>query len=132
MFDDRKRTDLYRWYHLHLKMFLRDRSEPQVQANVDINHSHGSYMEDPPISNYIAPRDFPDSLPAIPPTADEIYQLLELWSNITDINSLRAEDWDGTVRSEYMLWTTANRQQFRVIWNSEQETFEIAKRTQPL
>lgn len=89
-------------------------------------------MDYPAISTYEAPRDFPDKLPTLPPTEDEIYQLLEVWSNVTDINSLRAEDWNGGKRSEYMLWTTDERRQFRVIWDDDKDVFRTEERTRPL
>lgn len=89
-------------------------------------------MEDPVISNFVAPDDFPGKLPTLPPTEDEIYQLLEVWSNVTDINSLRAEDWNGDKRSGYMLWTTNERRQFRVIWDDDKDVFRTEERTKPL
>lgn len=89
-------------------------------------------VDDLVISNYEAPRDFPEKLPTLPPTSDEIYQLLEVWSNVTRINSLRGENWDGDMRSEYMLWTTEDGRQFRVIWDDDNGVFWTSKRTNPL
>lgn len=89
-------------------------------------------MDDSVISTYEAPRDFPDKLPSLPPTEDEIYQLLEVWTNVTNINSLRTEDWNGNKRSEYMLWTTDNGRQFRVIWKDDKDVFWTKERTKPL
>lgn len=89
-------------------------------------------MEKPVISNYEAPRDFPDKLPTIPPNTDEIYQLLEVWTNIDRINSLRVEQWDSDKRSEYMLWTTVRGQQFRVIWDDDNGKFWTERRTKPM
>ena len=89
-------------------------------------------MDDPAISTYEAPRDFPSNLPSLPPTQKEIYQLLDIWKNITNINSLRAENWNGNKRSEYMLWTTDDRRQFRVIWDDNKEEFWTKERTKPL
>jgi len=87
---------------------------------------------EPPIPTRKAPNDFPDALPTPPPTSDEIYQLLEVWENVISINSLRAGDWNGKTRSEYMLWTTEDNRQFRVIWESEEDTYLISERTKPL
>jgi hypothetical protein len=89
-------------------------------------------MDNPVISTYEAPRDFPSKLPSRPPTENEIYQLLEIWDNVTNINSLRAEDWKGHKRSEYMLWTTDAGRQFRVIWNDDEGVFCVKERTKPL
>lgn len=89
-------------------------------------------VEDLVVSVREAPDDFPDALPNLPPTVDEIYQLLEVWTNVRSINSLRAEDWDGARRSEYMLWTTEDNRQFRVIWDEEREVFWTRERTKPL
>jgi len=49
-------------------------------------------MDEPAIGTYEAPSDFPDKLPTLPSTEDEIYRLLEVWGNVTHINSLRVED----------------------------------------
>lgn len=84
------------------------------------------------ISAHEAPDDFPDALPKVPPNEDEICQLLEVWSNVTSINSLRAEIWDGVQRCVYMLWTTDDRRQFRVIWDEQSETFQTRERTRPI
>jgi hypothetical protein len=88
--------------------------------------------EEPPIPTRKAPNDLPDALPIPPPTLDDIYQLLEVWENVIFIKSLRAGNWDGTTRSEYMLWTTEDNQQFRVIWDSEENSYLISERTKPL
>jgi len=87
---------------------------------------------DPPISAREAPADFPKGLPDYPPTEEEIAQLLEVWTNVSRINSLRRQEYAGTWRSEYMLWTTDDSRQFRVIWNAETERFETNERTMPL
>jgi hypothetical protein len=87
---------------------------------------------DPPISAREAPDDFPEGLPNHPPSAEEISQLLEVWTNVSRINSLRGQEYEETWRSEYLLWTTDEGQQFRVIWNAEEEFFETQERTKPL
>jgi hypothetical protein len=87
---------------------------------------------DPPINAREAPSDFPGGLPSVPPTEEEISQLLEVWTNVTRINSLRGQEHAGTWRSEYMLWTTNDSRQFRVMWNAETERFETSERTKPL
>lgn len=87
--------------------------------------------EEPPIPTRKAPDDFPGALPIPPPTSDEIDQLLEVWENVIFIGSLRASDWDGTTRSEYMLWTTDDNRQFRVIWDTEHGSYLISERTKP-
>ena len=85
-----------------------------------------------PIEGRIAPDNFPEALPNIPPTEEEIYQLMEVWSNVTTIKSLRADDWSGTLRSEYMLWTTEDQRQFRIIWDNDKRLFVVSERTKPL
>jgi len=85
-----------------------------------------------PISAREAPADFSGGLPTRPPSKNEIRQLLELWSNVTRINSLRIEQWGETQRSEYMLWTTDDSRQFRVMWDDDKERFETQERTAPL
>ena len=90
-------------------------------------------VEDPKIPARTAPEDFPDALPSPPPTADELYQLMEVWGNVNRITSLRTEDWDGTGRCEYMLWTIKDSHQFRVIWDTEKKgNYLISERTKPL
>lgn len=89
-------------------------------------------MKDVPIPARVAPKDFPDGLPAKPPSDDEIYQLLEIWSNVSSINSLRGENLDGEIQSEYMLWTTNDHRQFRVIWDSDEEVVWTSEREKPL
>jgi len=89
-------------------------------------------VEDLKIPVRTAPEDFPDALPSPPPTVNETYQLLEVWENVHTINPIRTEDWDGTLRCEYMLWTVEDLRQFRVIWNSEKEgNYLISERTKP-
>ena len=87
---------------------------------------------EPAIDSQTAPDDFPDALPQVPPTKGEIRQLMEVWSNVNRVNSLRVENWDGVQRSEYMLWTTEDQRQFRVIWDQDAEVFRTSERTRPL
>ncbi len=88
-------------------------------------------VQDLVISAREAPQDFPDALPQVPPTADEITQLLELWTNVVHIGSLRSETWNDVQRSEYMIWTTDDNRQFRVIWDSDANAFWTCERTNP-
>lgn len=84
------------------------------------------------MSTYEAPRDFPDKLPAVPPTQDEIYQLMEIWTNITAINPLNVGGWKGALKAKYMLWTTDDGRQFRVVWDDIKSIFVVEERTEPL
>jgi hypothetical protein len=89
-------------------------------------------VEDPVIPARIAPDDFPEGLPIPPPTPDEKHQLCELWNNVNRIHHLRTEDWNGIDRCEYMLWTTEDMRQFRVIWEPEEGGYLISERHRPL
>ena len=76
----------------------------------------------------IAPDDFPGGLPAIPPTPDETYQLLELWDNVTGIARLRGETWGSEERCEYMVWMIDDGSQYRVIWDDTAGEFSVHRR----
>ncbi|MFQ3476715.1 hypothetical protein HKK80_10730 [Halonotius sp. F2-221B] len=78
-----------------------------------------------PIPARRVPDDFPEGLPEIPLTAEETYQLLELWDNLTGIARLRSEQWEDEKRCEYMVWMLDDGRQFRVMWDDEDGEFEI-------
>lgn len=68
-----------------------------------------------------APEDLPDALPNKPPTADEIWLLLDKWENVDSINDLRWTDQFQEKRCEYMIFNTDEQRGFRVIWTDSEQ-----------
>lgn len=82
-------------------------------------------ITEPPIPARQAPDDFPEGLPEIPPTGEEFDQLIELWDNLIGIAPINSELWGGKRRWEYTVWILNDGRQFRVIWNDEDDEFEV-------
>jgi hypothetical protein len=76
-------------------------------------------------------RMFPDWLPYQPPTPDETTQLLEVWENVENIADIRWRNRNGKKELEYMIVTTTEARQHRLIWQDEQNQWFIRERTTP-